>query len=304
MMRHVVFVVLGVALVAVGVAVLLGCGSGCSTGSWHWGGQTSYVVDGVELPHAASLKTSSAEPLARLVLDFRQADVVVLGDASVKGVEAEYEVREKTPGDASISVGPGGIEVKSASGSPVLVTSARIRVPVKTPVRAATDIGRVKISGIRGVDEVTAKTDSGEVELESLADVGKLVAVSSVGRVALAGATGVASIALTSSAGEVSARNVAGAKDVALKSDVGAVRAESIDASASLHCETDTGQVDAQDVKSPDCRLQSDVGAVHAVRCAVGKLYAHTDVGAVQLEQCTYESKDVGADLGGVSETK
>jgi putative adhesin len=304
MTRHVVFVVVGVALIAFGVAVLVGCGAGCSVNTWHsdWSDRT--VVDGVELPHAATLKASAAQPLPRLVLDFRSAGVVVQGDASVKGVEAEYEVREKAPGDASIAIGSGGIEVKSASGNPVLVTSARIRVPPGTPVHVTTSVGRVKVSGIRGVDEVTAKTDSGEVELESLADVAKLVAESGVGRIALTDASGVASISLTSNAGEVSARDVAGAKDVALNSHIGGVRAESVEASGSLRCEADTGEVDARDVKTKDCRLRSDVGAVRATRCAVDKLYAHTDVGAVQLESCTYESKDVGSDLGGVSETK
>lgn len=301
MTRHVLFVVVGVSLIAFGVLVLLGCSSGCA---WNFGGSNRTVVNGVELPHVATLKASAAEPPPRLVLDFESAEVTVQCDLEAPGIEAEYLVHERTPGDVSITAGPGGVDVRSASGSPFLVKSARIRVPPATPVRAKTSFGTLRVSGTRGVDEVSAATDSGEILLEAITDVSKVVADASIGRVSLAGATGVSSISLTSNTGDVSASEVRTAKDVTLRSDVGSVRAQSVEASASVTCETDTGEVDARDVKSKELRLRSDIGAVHATRCAVGHLSAHTDVGAVRLVSCTYETKDVGSDLGGVVEQK
>ena len=68
MTRHVVFVVVGVSLIAFGVLVLLGCSSGCT---WNVGGSGRTVVNGVELPHVATLKSTSAEPPSRLALDSR-----------------------------------------------------------------------------------------------------------------------------------------------------------------------------------------------------------------------------------------
>jgi DUF4097 and DUF4098 domain-containing protein YvlB len=301
MTRHVVFVVVGVALISFGVLMLVGCSSGCT---WHFNGSGRTIVEGVELPHVATLKASAADAPPRLLLDFESADVTVQCDLETPGIEAEYLVHERTPGDVSITAGAGGVDVRSASGSPFLVKSARIRVPPSTPVRAKTSFGTVRVSGTRGVDEVNASTESGEIRIEAISDVSKVVADASIGRVSLAGAKGVSSISLTSNTGDVSASEVSGAKDVSLRSDIGSVRAQTVDASATVTCETDTGEVDARDVKAKELRLRSDIGSVEATRCDVGHLSAHTDIGSVELVSCTYETKDIGSDLGGVVERK
>lgn len=306
MNRHHVFVFLGLGFCALGAAALVGgctcAGPHWNIGSFRWNG--SHMKDGVDLPHEATIRLSSKDKPARLTLSFEEADVVVEGDATVTGVEAEFVVHEKTAGDASLAAGPDGIQVKSASGSPVLVDSAKIRVPPGTPVRVKTDAGGVTISGIEGVDDVDAESDAGKIELRGLKKVATVSGKTDAGAVSLADSSGLGDVTLETSAGSVTLRSVADAKDVKLSSDAGSVRAERLGASTSLVCESDAGSVKVTDVHTGDARLKTDLGAVHAEDSTFDHVYAHSSMGGVRLKGCTYKTKDVGTDLGKVSDEK
>jgi hypothetical protein len=301
-----VFVAFGATFLALGVLVALGGGCTCSGGRGHWNvgdwGTTS--VDGVELPHKATLRLSSPDKPARFALSLSSASIKVEGDATVTGVEAEVEVREKTPGDASLVASPDGFETKSASGSPVLVVSAHVRVPKGTPVRISTSLGSVTIAGIEGVDEASATSDSGRVELRDLKNVERITGKTSLGEVTLADASGFGDLTLTADSGSVRASRAADGKRAVMKSSLGEIRVETLSASESLKCETDSGSVRVSDVKTVACRLKSDLGEVRAERSTFDSLYAHADMGSVRLKGCTYKTKDVGTDLGSVDESK
>lgn len=304
MTRNHVFVVAGGGLLLLGVAELLGGGCGCtihSPGSWTMV-TTSTSKNGVELPHKATLHLSSPEKPARLALDLESAAIVVEGDASVTGLEADYEVREKTPGDASLVAAPDGVAVKSAGGSPVLVVSAKLRVPPGTEVDVSTSLGTVNVSGIHGAASVVAKTDSGRVTMSDIADVPKVTGETSLGDVSIANGAGLGEVSLKADSGSVAANDVTGAKTVSLRSSLGAVKAASVTASESLTLETDSGLVEVSDVHTGRARLRSDLGAVTARRSTFDHLYAHSDCGSIRLVACKYNSKDVGTDLGSVKE--
>jgi len=259
--RNHVFLVAGAGLLLLGVAELLGGGCSCTIHD-PFSSMVTVTKDGVELPHKATLHLSSKEKPARIVLDLEMATIVVEGDATVTGIEADYEVREKTPGDASLAAAPDGIVVTSASGSPVLVTSAKLRVPPGTEVDVSTNLGAVSVSGIRGAASVVAKTDSGRVTLADLADVPKVKGETNLGEVTFTNGAGLGEVSLT----------------------------------------TDCGAVEIGDVRATRARLHSDLGAVTARRSTFDHLYAHSDCGAIHLTACKYKTKDVGTDLGSVKE--
>lgn len=304
MTRHVVFLVVGAALVALGVSQMLG--GGCSLpdfpGSFHVGGST--WENGVELPHRATLKYSSAEKPGRFALSLDAATITVEGDPAVTGLEAEFEVQEKTPGDASLVAAPDSVGVKSASGSPVHVVSAKVRVPPATAVDVATDFGSVTVRGVHGAASVSARTSSGRVELGDLADVARVTGASSFGSVKFEKGSAVADVTLTTDSGAVSASGLSGAVNVTLRSDFGKVSATSVAASKSLSLETDSGSVDVQDVQTATAKLRSDFGAITAKRSTFGHIEAHTSSGSVRLTSCTYQTKDLGTDFGKVVEDK
>jgi len=266
MNRNHVSIAFGVTFLALGALVALGGGCTCAAPQWNWsfGDFDTVTVDGVELPHKATLRFSSADKPARIALTFQSASIRVEGDPSVTGIEAEYEVREKTPGDVSLAASPDGVVAKSASGSPLLVVSAKLRVPKATPVKIATSLGRATIVGISDVAEAAATSDAGRVELSGLKNVARVF-----------GRTNLGSVSLT---------DAAGCADVTLETDAGSVR--------------------ATDVQAGQGRLKSDLGEVRAERCTFDRVYAHTDLGGVRLKACTYKSKDAGSNLGSVSETK
>jgi hypothetical protein len=300
MTRSHVLVVVGGGLLLLGVAELLGGGCGCTVhvpGSW-----SVTSKDGVELPHEAKLHVSSPAKPSRIVLDLETAAVVVQGDESVTGLEADYEVREKTPGDASLVASQDGVEVKSAGGNPVLVTSAKLRVPPGTAVDVSTSLGTVTVSGIHGAASVAAKSDGGRVALSDLADVPKVTVETSLGEVTLTKGAGLGTVTLATDSGSVSAHDVSGAKSVSLRSGVGGVKASSVTVSESLKMETDTGAVDVADAHAARALLRSDVGAVTARHSEFDHVSAHSDVGAIHFVGCKYKTKDLGTDVGSVKE--
>ncbi len=264
MNRNHVFVSFGVVFLTLGLLVALGGGCSCAGPRWDFGDWVTPSIDGVKLPHKATLHFSSKDPPKRFALSLGPASIVVEGDATVAGVEAEFEVREKTPGDASLVASADGVEAKSASGAPVLVTSAKVRVPPGTAVDASTGVGAVTVAGISGAAEVSAKAATGDVDVHGLSGVPRVV----------------------------------------VKAGVGDVRVKSIAGSESLTCELGTGDVRVTDVNAPACRLKSGVGDVRAERSTFDHLYAHSGVGDVRLVGCTYKTKDVGTGVGDVTETK
>ncbi len=303
MNRHVVFVAVGSSLLALGVLTMIGCGSGCSPIHLDWS-SARVTKDGVELPHTATLRMSSPEKVARLALDLESASIVIVGDATVAGIEAEYEVREKTPGDASLAAAADGVEVKSAGGFPVLVTSARLRVKPATVVDASTNLGDVRVTGIRGAAEVTAKTDAGSVALSDLEDVATVEAKSNLGEVTIQKAAGLGAVALRTASGAVSAKEITSAATVTMRTDLGSVRVEGVTVSDTLSCATDAGSVKVDDVRAPRAEIRSNLGGITASRCTFGHVKAHTNLGSVRLRSCTYETKDLGSDLGRVTDEK
>jgi len=306
MNRNHVFVAFGATFLTLGVLVALGGGCTCSGAHGHWsiGDWSTTTVDGVELPHKATLRFSSAEKPARIALSFPSALIVVEGDAAVTGVEAEYEIREKTPGDASLVAAADGIEAKSASGAPVLVVSARVKVPKGTPVRISTSLGDVTIAGIEGVDEASATSECGNVELRGLRNAERVTGKTGLGDVSLTDASGVLDLTLASTTGVVRAKRIAECRRAAMKAGLGDIRVETLGASESLQCEVSTGDVRVKDVTTAACRLKSNLGDVRAERSTFDQVYAHTALGSVRLKGCTYKTKDVGTDLGSVDETK
>jgi DUF4097 and DUF4098 domain-containing protein YvlB len=302
MTRNHAFLAVGFAFIVLGVLAMVGCSSGCTIHGGNWDFATTTSKDGVELPHRATLHLSSAEKPARIVLDLEMAAIVVTGDASVTGIEADYEVNEKTPGDASLAAAADGVLVKSASGSPVLVTSAKLRVPPGTQVNVATALGDVRVSGVRGVPEVSAKTSAGSVQLRDLADVPKVTGHTDLGDVSLVKGATLGDVTLTTNAGSVSAKDVAGAKAVTIRSDLGDASADSVTASDSMTIETNAGSASASGVTTGRARLHSDLGDVTAKRSTFDHLVAHTNLGDVRLKACKYKTKDVGTDLGDVKE--
>jgi hypothetical protein len=301
-----VFVAFGATFLALGLLVALGGGCTCAGPHGHWniGDWGSTTVDGVELKHKATLHLRSDQKLPRFALELDSASIDVEGDEKVAGVEAEFEVREKTPGDVSLVATADGVEAKSASGSPLLVVSARVRVPKSTPVKISTSLGSVTIAGIEGVDEASATSDSGRVELRGLKNVARITGKTSLGEVTLADASGFGDLTLSADSGSVRVSRAADGKRAVLKSGLGEVRVEMLSASESVQCETDSGSVRVSEVKTAACRLKSDLGEVRAERSTFDSLYAHTDMGGVRLKGCTYKTKDVGTDLGSVDETK
>jgi DUF4097 and DUF4098 domain-containing protein YvlB len=301
-----VFVAFGTTFLVLGVLLALGGGCTCSAPNVHWNihdwGTPS--VNAVELPHKATLRLASAEKPARLALSLDSASIEVEGDASVTGIDATFEVREKSPGDVSLFATTDGVEAKSASGSPLLVVSAKVRVPKTLPVKIATSLGAVSVAGIEGVDEVSATSDSGRVDLRDLRNVERVVGKTSLGEVRLSDATGVGDVTLEADAGAVRLARLADGKRAKLKTSLGEIRVETLVSSESLSCETDSGSVRVSEVTTGACRLKSDLGEVRAERSTFDQLYAHTSLGGVRLTGCTYKSKDVGTDLGSVDETK
>jgi hypothetical protein len=259
--RNVVFLVAGAGLLLLGVAELVGGGCSCTIHDpLSWTGTVS--KDGVELPHKATLHLSSKDRPARISLDLEMASIVVEGDAKVTGIEADYEVREKTPGDASLAAAPDGVLVKSAGGNPVLVVSVKLRVQPGTEVDVSTNLGAVSVSGIHGAASVVAKTDSGRLALADLADVPKVNGETNLGEVTLTKGAGLGEVTLT----------------------------------------TDCGAVEIGDVRAARARLHTDLGEVTARRSTFDHLSAHSDCGAIHLVACRYKTKDVGTDLGSVKE--
>jgi len=306
MNRNHVFLAFGVTFLVLGALVAFGGGCTCAGPrfDFRFADWSTPSMNGVELPHKATLHFSGADAPKRLALSFEMAEIVVTGDASVKGVEAEFEVHEKTPGDASLAATADGVEAKSASGAPVLVSSAKIRVPPGTPVQAHTALGGVVISGISDVAEVAATAETGDVEIRSITNVERVHGKSGLGDVSLSDAKGVGEATLEVATGAVRAKRVAGGKRASLKTSLGDVRVETLSATESLTCQVETGDVRVVDVRTADCRLKSGLGDVRAERSTFDHVYAHTGLGGVRLAGCTYKTKDVGTDLGGVKETK
>jgi hypothetical protein len=302
MTRDHVFVTLGVGLLVLGFAVGVGCS--CSPVDIDWGDFSTVTKDGVRLSEKDTLRLSSPDKLSALRLDLEMAKIVVEGDPAVVGVEAEFEVRVKSKGDAVVAVAAGRetIDVSTRSGEPSMVVSARIRVPPSTPIEVSTDVGSIEISGIKGVARVSATSDMGRIELRKLEKVAEVRGKSDAGSVSLADSSGLGEVSLETDAGAASLKAVADAATVRLKSDAGSVRVEGLGASTSLICESDAGSVKVVDVRTGDARLSTDLGGVTAERSTFDHLYAHTSVGAVRLRDCTYKTKDVGTDLGSVSE--
>jgi hypothetical protein len=305
MNRHHVFVVLGLGFVALGVGAVVG-GCSCAGPNWNFGNMRlgGHWKNGVELPHETTLRLSSKDRLPRLAMTFEEGAVVVRGDATVAGIEAEFVVHEKTAGDASLAAAAEGVAVKSAGGNPVIVDKATIRVPPGTPVRIKTDAGGVTVSGIEGVDEVAAESDAGAVELRGLKTVAVVWGKADAGRVLLADASGLGDVTLDSDAGSVSLKSVTDAKAVKMTSDAGAVQVERLGASTSLVCESDAGAIQLSDVHTGDARLKTDVGDVQAADSSFDHVYARTSVGSVRLKRCTYKTKDLDTDLGSVKDEK
>jgi hypothetical protein len=304
MNRHHVFVAFGATFLVLGLLVAFGGGCSCAAphGRWNFGGTPS--VDGVDLPHETTLRLSSPDAPKRIALTFGAAEVVVTGDASVKGVEAEVKVNEKAPGDASLVASDDGFMTKSASGAPVLVSSAKIRVPPGTPVKLHVAVGDVVVSGIAGVDEVSATSDAGKVSVRGVSEVKRIEARTSIGDVALADAGACREIALHSDTGEVRAKGIKGASRATMKTGVGEVRVETFAASESLECEAGTGDVRVSDVQTAKCRLHTGLGDVRAERSTFDDVYAHTGLGDVRLVRCEYKTRDAGTGLGDVKDTK
>lgn len=305
MNRNVAFLAVGFALVALGIASLAGCSSGCSVTIAPWElFSRAPNVDGVELPHENRLTMQSDACPDVLDLGFSSARVEVRGDAQVKGIDAVYEVNEAEPGDATIRPGPDGPVVESASGRPVLVRTALVRVPPKTLVRVKASFGSVTVSGIEGADEVLAESDSGTVTIERLRDVARVRGRTSFGSVALVEGAGVGPVELRSDAGSVSASDVESRSGVTMRSGFGSVDARNVSAAESLDCRTDSGSITAIDVRTEKGEFRSSFGEVRIERSAFGHVSAKTDMGGVRLEGCTYRTKDVGTEFGRVVETK
>ncbi len=306
MTRNHGFLVLGGVFVVLGVLVALsgGCHFTIHDPGWHLGTfvNNGTYVNGVELPFKNTLHYSSLEQMQRFTLDLPSAPITVEGDPKVTGVEATFEVREHTAGDASLGPAPDSIAVKSATGNPVLVTSAKVRVPPGTIVEVSTSLGSVTVSGIRGVSLVSAKTDAGRVELRDLHDVPKVTAKSSLGQVSLATASGVGDVSLDTDSGAVSIKDVTGAATVKCTTNLGAVEAASVEASDSLTAKSDCGAIELKDVKTGRADLRTSLGGVSAQNSTFDHLEVHTDAGAVRLRGCTYKTKDIHSGLGGVSE--
>jgi hypothetical protein len=294
--------VLGGVLVVLGV--LMGVSGGChfSLPSPTWNINTGTSLNGVELPYKNTLHFSSPEQVTRLKLSLDNASIVVEGDPNATGLDATFEVREHTQGDASLGPAPDSIAVKSATSNPVMVTSAKVRVPSGTIVDVSTSLGSVTITGIRGVSLVNGKTDAGRVELRNLADVTTVKAKSSLGHVALETASGCGDLTLETDSGSVSVSQVTGAKTLACSTNLGGVHAKGVEASESLTARSDCGSVEIEDVKTGRATLKSSLGSVTARRSTFDHVSAHTDSGSVRLKGCTYKSKDVGTDFGRVTD--
>lgn len=304
MTRNIVFLVVGAALVALGVGQMLGGGCSLPVPHLNFTGGGSTWVDGVELPHRATLKYSSPEKPRRFALSLDCASITVQGDPAVTGLEAEFEVQEKAEGDASLVASPDSVGVRSASGSPVGIVSVKVRVPPDTEIDVATEFGGVIVKGIHGAGSVSARTSSGRVELGDLADIARVTGASSFGAVKFEKGAAVAEVTLSTDSGAVAASAISGATNVTLRSDFGKVTATSVAASKSLSLETDSGSVDVQDVQTETAKLRSDFGGITAKRSTFGHVEAHTSSGGVRLTSCTYQTKDLGTDFGKVVEER
>jgi hypothetical protein len=301
MSRAHVFLTLGVGLIALGVGVMTGCGGGCAPIHLRFG-NGAWSKDGVDLPHEATLTLSSPEKLAKLGLSLEAASIAVEASPSVTGVEAEFVVHEKTPGDASLVRTGDDLEVRSAGGHPVIVASARVRVPPGTEIDVATAFGKVEVAGIRGAPSVSAKSSSGAIALRDLADVATVKARSDFGAVTFDKGERLGDVSLATSSGAVTATAIADARDVSLRSSFGAVSATSVSASGSLVAKTDSGAVEVEDVHAGRATLRSNFGAVDVTRSTIDDLDAHTDSGGVRLKGCVIRKKKTSSGFGRVTE--
>jgi hypothetical protein len=298
MTRNQVYAVVGSAFLLLGLAELLG--GGCTVHVSDFANIST--KDGVRLPHKTTLVLHSEDKPSRVFLDLDAATIVVEGDASVTGIEAEYVVREKEKGDASLAASPDGVLVKSAGGNPVLVVSAKIRVPPATEVDASTALGAVKVSGIHGAASVVAKTDSGRVTLTDVVDVPRVEGETSLGDVTLDKSSSLGELTLSTDSGSVGVNGLSGAKTVTLRTSLGGVSAVDVTASESVTLETDSGSVEAAGVQTPRARFKTDLGSVTLRRSTFDHVVAHSDCGSIRFSGCKYKTKDARTSLGSVKE--
>lgn len=308
MNRNHVFVTLGVVVLVLGVAFMLGggCGGLRIGPSIHWGDgiwNGRVVENGVELPHRRTLPVSTTvTPPGRLEVNYNSASITIDGDAATTIASAEFEVYEKEPGDADVEWTPDGPRVTSRGGHPVHVAAARIKVPAKTSVSATTQLGSVRVSGIAGVEGVTAKSSAGRVEVRKVSDLSSVSATSDLGQVTLEDAANVAEVTLATDAGSVSAHRVSGARTISLRTSLGSVSAGTVEASEELSLRSESGSVIVEDARTAKLKMKTSLGSITARRAAVGHLDAHADAGSVKLKGCTYQTKSVGTSLGKVTE--